>query len=144
MTDNLICKVKQGQLLYDQELLARYLKKYEGAEVMLTLRKHDPDKSMAQRGYYFAAIVRDAAEHFGWEPEDMHDYLKEECNKKELVNSKTGEIYTVAGSTVPLKKMDMMAFIDRSIRRLAEMGYVVHTPEEYFAAISYKGTEIVA
>jgi hypothetical protein len=138
MIDSLICKVRQGKLLYNKELLAKYLEKYEGKKLFLNLQLHEESKTASQRGYYFAAVVRDAAEFFGWETSDMHDWLKSECNKKELVNPITGEICLIAGSTAPLKKGEMAAYIDRAIRKLAQMGYVVHTPEEYFAEIGYR------
>lgn len=137
MKDSLICKVEHGKLKYDVELMRRYLLKYEGKEVWLTLERYQSGKSEAQRGYYFAAVVRGATEHFGWEyPELMHDWLKEKCNKIEVPDLKTGEVKMIAGSTVPLKKMDFAAYVDRCIRYLAECGYVVPTPEEYFNAIS--------
>lgn len=138
MKHHLICKVEKGKLLYDADLLKKYLERYEGKEVFVTIQRFDSEKTSAQRSFYFASVVQEAAEHFGWEVEDMHSFLKEECNKKELVNSKTGEVYHVAGSTVPLRKMEMAAFIDRAIRRLAQEGYVVRTPDEYFASIRHQ------
>jgi hypothetical protein len=138
MKDQLIGTVKEGEIHYDVGLMRRYLVRYEGKQVLVSLEKFQTGKSEAQRGYYFA-FVRSAAEHFGWEhPELLHEFLKSECNKVEVPDLRTGEVKFIAGSTVPLKKMDFAAYVDRCIRLFAECDYIVPTPEEYFKAIGAK------
>jgi hypothetical protein len=75
-----------------------------------------------QQGLYFAGIVRQASDFFGWSPEDMHEHLKTVCNKRELVN-KNGEIVYIGGSTTNLNKKEYAEYIDRCIRYLAEQGF---------------------
>lgn len=129
-------------MVFDFGLFQRCLQHHEGKEVLFTIERFNPEKTSIQRGFYFAAVVRAAAEFFGWEEWEMHDWLKEECNKVQLVNPHTGEIFHIAGSTVPLNKTEMSEFIDRAIRKLAETGFVVKTPDEYFESIHYQEKEM--
>lgn len=103
--------------------------------ILITVEGWTGKKTKQQLGYYFAGVVKEAADYFGWEVWEMHEYLKSECNKKQLVD-KLGEIHEVSGSTAVLNKYDYSLFVDRSIRHLADKGFSAKTPEEHFEQVT--------
>ena len=132
MNLSIVARSDGSKLTYNKKAMQLILSSIGPGEVQIVFERYTGTRTLAQLGYYFAAVVAGAAKYLGWEPEDMHDYLKENCNKKERVLP-TGEIVYFAGSTKDMKKMEYSEFIDRCIRHLAEVvGYVVETPEEYY------------
>ena len=131
----IVAKVIKGELKYNDALLTEFLKSNEGKSVLITFERYGSTKTMRQLGYYFASVVHEAAKYFGWLDEDMHEWLKSECNKKQIVNVNTGRISYISGTTSKLPKYEYAAFVDRCIIRLAQEGYVVRTPDEYFAQL---------
>ena len=122
--------VKNGEVVIPIDI------KHNDKRIIVSWEIYTGGKTISQLGYYFAAVVEGAiknCESFGgWSKEDLHDWLKVECNKKQLLNPKTGEIAFVPSTTATLKKYEYAEFIDRCIKRLAEEGYVVPEPEAYF------------
>lgn len=124
---------------YNNNTAKNLLKTFEGQKIIAAVKPYRGVKTREQLGYYFAAIVDRAAEHFGYTSEEMHDILKSECNKKPVVNKITGEIIYLPRSTSTHTKEEQMLYIERCIRFLAEQGFVVETPEEYFKRITNTG-----
>lgn len=131
MKYELLGKVTDGSLVISRAVLTEIAHRFDGKKVLVQVEPMEKETSYSQRGYYFAGVVNSAAEFFGWSKEDMHDYLKTECNKREIVFP-TGEVRYIVGTTSGMSKKQYMEFIDRCIMRLAELGFVVETPEEYY------------
>ena len=116
--------------------------KRKGKQLLVVFIPYSGEVTAQMRGYYFSGVIDEAikqCETFrGWSKEDLHDWLKTECNKRELVNQKTGEVTFVVGSTAKMGKWDYAQFIDRCIQRLAEEGHVVRTPDEYYKELEQK------
>jgi hypothetical protein len=76
-------------------------------------------------------IIKNAAEHFGWEEEEMYQWLISECNKQAVINKFTGEISYVGFGLSRCDKGQTIAVIEKVIQLLAEHDYIVKTPEDY-------------
>ena len=111
-----------GRLLVKSETLDAVAKTFGDCELSVFFDKKSENKNRKQIGFYFAAIVKGAADYFGWSPDDMHSHLKEVCNKKELVD-KNGEVSYIGASTRPLSKREYAEFVNRCIVYLADKGY---------------------
>ncbi len=118
------------------EIILRFEARDEGKRFLITLEQYSGKNTLAQLGFYWASVVDGATkqcESFrGWTKDELHDWLKGECNKRELVNGRTGEISFIASTTTTLSKYDYAAYIDRCIVRLAMEGYAVELPGEYY------------
>jgi len=128
----IVAQIKKGKLIYNVEDMRAILSNLkESSYIQITISNLSEAKSKEQLGYFFGGIVNDAAEHFGWEEEEMYQWLISECNKQAVVNKFTGEINYVAFGLSHCDKGGISAVIEKAIRLLAEHGFVVQTPEEY-------------
>lgn len=118
----LIAQSKDGKLHLSQDTLNAVAQTFGDVELEITFDKRSENKNRRQLGYYFAGIVAGAADFWGWSKEDMHEHLKAECNKKELID-KNGEVSYIGASTKPLSKREYALFVNRCIQYLAEHGY---------------------
>jgi protein tyrosine phosphatase len=139
MHNLILRKTKDGRSLeLGNDLLPVLLSKINTEKVLVSLQPMRDKATLAQRGYYFGGIVSAFAEEMGMHVEEVHEYLKLKCNPVQYVNPKTGEITIISGSTSKLNKHSYAQYIDRCIMELAEQGFLVLTPEEYFKSISPK------
>ena len=111
-------KVTDGKLkLVHQERFKKELETFEGCTVTLTVHKKKNKRSNAQNAYYWGVVVplvqegvRDMGEKLT--AEQIHEMLKRECLKGELVNTETGHIVNFARSTTGLTTVEFMDFVD--------------------------------
>ena len=87
--------------------------------------------SNKQRGYYHGIVCLAIAVHLGWEKEDVHEYIKNTYNAKEVVNPRTGEIIIIPGSTSGMDTKEYSELTDKvKIYWLQDMGLEVPDPED--------------
>lgn len=130
-------KTPDGKSLQlNNEHLAKFLQQIKTDRVLVTLDGMSRKPTASQRGYYFAAVVTAFAMDRGYSPDEVHEYLKLTCNPVQFVNRKTGEITIIAGSTTSMAKQAYAEYIDRCIMELAQQGFVVLTPDEYYESIA--------
>ena len=97
-------------------------------------------KTRQQLGYYYAGVVKEAADNFSMGEKEMDLWLRNECNKMEIIVFKTGEIVSVSGGFRDYNTKEMAEYIDRCIVFLAQQGYTVKTPDEYYDALAKQST----
>ena len=104
--------VSGGRLILDEEeRFKRYVQSLDGRVVDLTLGKHRERRSNPQNSLYWSCYVVPLAAHHGWEPEEMHDFLKRECNPK--MKTLNGKDEIVGGSTTELDRAEFTAYLER-------------------------------
>jgi len=68
---------REGKIsLQDKSGFQRLLEKYEGREIVLTLKPASTIRTNAENRYYRGVIVRMVAEEMKILPDEAHDYLK--------------------------------------------------------------------
>lgn len=116
---HILAKKIGGSLSYDAKPLREFLAKYEdGEEFFVVVEPISEVKTKESLGYYWKAIVKIIGDDLGWTKQDMHKWLKAECS------------YGIDVSDMDRKEFS--EYIDRCIKRLAEEGIHVPSPEEYF------------
>ena len=114
--------VLNGRLTLDEiERFRHYLKSLDGRTVDLTLGPHRKKRSNPQNALYWSCYVVPLAAHHGWSPEDMHEFLKRECNPKML--SIGGNEVIVGGSTASMDVAEFTAYLERITRHPVSEGF---------------------
>ena len=113
--------VKQGKLKFDTpDKFMVYLSGLEGKRFELTLEKERHARTLSQNAYYWGVVVEILANHFGYEPEEMHEALKFKFLKK----FEGSDLVTV-GSTRKLSTVEFGEYIDKIMEWAAEEYQVV-------------------
>lgn len=98
-------KIKDGKFANNTALIGKLLEACEGREIQVIFKQKTNKRTNAQNNYYWGVIVpifRNAMlEEWGelYSKEEVHEFLKFNCNYKEKVNEDTGEIIRVTIST---------------------------------------------
>ena len=77
-------------------------------------------RTNSQNAYYWAVVVSVAGEHFGYDPDEMHEAFKFMFLKRD----ETGKPLTVR-STTALGVAEFSDYVERCIRWCAEQGIVI-------------------
>lgn len=122
--------IKQGKVKLDlSEKWLVYLSGLEGLRIELTLQKERHARTLSQNSYYWGVIIEILGNHFGYEPDEMHEELKRKFNPK---ISKIDSNLTFGGSTARLSTVEFINYIDRIVRYFAqEYGICIPDPGEY-------------
>ena len=101
-----------------------------GTRVDIIIRKHKKERTDLQNKYYWPVVVGILAEHFGYEPEEMHTELKEMFNP---IESKIHPGKMIGGSTTKLSteeffSNDENSYVER-IRRWASIKHGIFIPD---------------
>lgn len=125
-------KVENGRRVYDSPEIGKlWIKRLEGKRFEETISEEKQDGTDAQRGYYFACIVKSAVnegDFVGWTAEEIDGYLVRKFltvdrgTPKERIRSRSSD----AGFT----REDWSEFIDRCIKDMAEHGVIVLPPNK--------------
>lgn len=94
--------------------------------IKLTVSKIYNKRSTFQNAYYWSHVVEEF--RIGYKemtgdiisPDGAHRILKQECNYKEIVNPKTGEVIKEPQSTASLSTVEYMEYIERCAAFIAE------------------------
>lgn len=84
----------------------------EGQKVLIVVKKFSKKRTNQQNAYYWAVVVDILANHFGYEPEEMHEELKQMFNP---IDSKIRPGKKIGGSTT---KIPRDKFIDDYCERI--------------------------
>lgn len=120
--------VKQGKIKLDApDKYLVYLSGLEGKRVELTLQKERKSRTLSQNAYYFGVVIEILGQHFGYEPDEMHEALKLKFLKKH----EDSDLVTV-GSTTKLTTAEFGEYLDKIIRWAAtEYQCYIPSAEEY-------------
>lgn len=132
MKKYLIASKKGGKFTYDIDEMKQIVSTFpENRKIQISFELASEQKSRQQLGYWFAGVVKDAANHFGWDDIDMYEWLITKCNKKPVVDKFTDELSYVSFGLSRCDKGELTVVIEKAIQALAEQGFTVRPPEDY-------------
>lgn len=108
-----------------REQFSSLIASLNGQQIELTLRKARSKRSTPQNSYYWGIVIKFMAEHCGYDPEEMHDALKQ----KFLRTHGDTELPTVR-STAKLNTAEFTEYLEQCRRLAAEMSIYVPDPNE--------------
>ena len=119
--------VQDGKLHLDYRAqFDAYLRRFEGDEVEVEVRKRRSKRSTAQNAYWWSVVVPTLAEHTGYTRDEMHEALKAKFLSAEDLSLGLTKI----GSTAKLNTQDFADLVDRVVLWAAEsLGVIVPPPE---------------
>lgn len=120
-------KVQKGKLEFaDPKAWLLSLSKMEGKEVELTIAKRLRKRSLNQNAWYWGVAIELLSEHTGYEPEEVHEFLKGKFLKpKEMIVGK--EKASIVPSTARLSVDGFSKYMDL-IQRWADKELKVYIP----------------
>ena len=126
MTPLFFGKVKNNKVIFEKvDLLNGYLISLEGKDIEIIIRKRKKNRTISQNSWYWSCVVGIAAEHFGYEPDEMHEAYKFMFLRKHA----EGKPETVR-STVSLTTVEFSSYVEKCRQFCAEEGIVIPDPGE--------------
>jgi len=127
--------ILDGKVEFNQatkEAMARWIKTFKnGTHVECTIRKHRSKRSNEQNRYYWGVVISILSDHFGYDPEEMHEEMKLMFNP---IRSKIDPARTIGGSTTKLSTVeffsDEQSYVERICRWAAEQHGVYIPPPD--------------
>jgi len=121
--------VQNGKIKFDNvSSYLVYLSGLEGKRIEFTIQKERHARSLNQNSFYWAVVVEILGQHFGYEPEEMHEALKFKFLKKH-----EGSDLVTVGSTAKLSTVEFGEYLDKIIRWAAtEYQVVIPSSDEFF------------
>jgi len=118
--------VKGGMLELDnREMLLQWLKTIkDGTRVEIVIDKEGKDPTTQQWGYLYGAVYAPFAEHFGWTPDEVDDYMKREFQSKHLIHLPKG----LTLSKASFNRDWLSKYIDFCRKLAAEQGVCTQEP----------------
>lgn len=128
--------VKEGRVSQQARLaIAEVLKMLDGKTVSISIKKQSKRSSDRMRNYYWAVIIpiaTNALNHYGnhFDPEQTHEYLKQEVGMlgKNLIIR--GRLVYLPGSIKKLENKEFIEYIERCIAWGAEWDVIIPYPNE--------------
>lgn len=120
--------VQDGRLHIDhRKQFDAYLKRFEGHEVELEVRKRRSKRSDRQNRYWWGVVVATLAQHCGYSPDEMHEALKHKFLSQDDLQRGLVRI----GSTAKLDTAAFAELVDRVVLWAAEdLGVIIPLPEQ--------------
>jgi len=124
---------KLKMLDHVKQAIARWCRTFKtGAHVEIIIRKHKVKRSNDQNRYYWGVVISILSDHFGYDPEEMHEEMKLMFNP---IPSKIDPSRTIGGSTTKLSTVEFFSDEDSYVERICrwaatEHGIFVPPPEK--------------
>lgn len=123
--------VIDGKIKNNRETLANAIEQFNGKEILIKISLKRKTRSNKQNRYYWAVVVpvwqnliRTEWGEF-YTKNNVHEFLKYNCNFEEIVNESTGEIIKKSKSTTENSTFDMEVFQEKARQLANEMFSVV-------------------
>lgn len=127
-------KVENGKLkLRNRKQFDEDIRHFEGKDVELTFERKRSKRSIPLNRYYWGVVVELIQKAFidlghDVEKEDVHEFLKQRFNGKEIINVNSGEILHIGQSTAQLTNTAFMNYME-SIKQFSAEFLNVYIPE---------------
>lgn len=120
--------IQNGKLIpQDKNKLLEMLKKSEGKWFELNINRRD--RSNSQNRYYWGVIIRTVSEDTGQDGDTVHEYLKTQFLRKQIVFNK--KEYIVVGSTSDLTTEEFETYAEKCRQHVGEiLGIQIPLPGE--------------
>ena len=126
-------KIENGKFKSNTYRISEILDCYNGHTINITFSKRTNKRSNKQNSYYWGVVIpiflNCIKVEWGeiWSIQDMHDFLKTNCNFKELVNEETGAILRKPKSTTENNTVEQEEF-NKKCRILAKEYFNTNIP----------------
>jgi len=78
--------VEKGKVKFNNlELFNQELRNYEGKEAYITIKPYRKNRSDNQNRYYWGVVVKILSDELGFEPDEMHEVLKQKFLTRETL-----------------------------------------------------------
>jgi hypothetical protein len=115
----------------EKQKLWKVLKSRKAVKYSIEIKRYQPNRSSHQNRYYWGVMIDLLSNHTGYEPEEMHDFLKRKFNPKEISFKVTGETMIIGGSTTKMDTVDFMNYVEQIQRwALNELDVYIPDPNE--------------
>lgn len=122
--------IKDGkQNFIDRELFKTALESLKDGEYALHIKKKSKLRSTQQNNYLWS-LYTILAQSFGWDVEEMHDFLR--ARFLYTIKEVGGDKYKVLSSTTKLTTKEFMEYIQKIQKFGAEHGVFLPNPDEYY------------
>ena len=113
----------------DRASVSARLQKWEGKRVLVRVEPEPDGKTASQLGYIFGVIIREWAEHLGYDEDELYEVIIATCMpSREVVNPLTGEVLRYQPRLSQATKEEASVLIDNVIREAAGTGFPVPLP----------------
>lgn len=119
-----------------QNEIKAFIGMYEGKEIEIVLKKARSKRTDLQNRYYWGCVVetvRQALKELGHrlDKDEVHYFLREKFNYKELVNENTGESIKIPQSTTAMTKSEFVEYVEKIAQWCAEfLNVAIAEPNE--------------
>jgi len=118
--------VKNGVLkLFRKDIYEMYLGTLENKDITLELKKRSRKRTNKANRYYWAILTL-IGKDLGYYPEEIHNSFK-----ALFLTDRTKKI-PIVKSTTRLSTEEFTEYIERISQKMAEIGIIIQTPEEYY------------
>ena len=130
--------VDDGRLhIYNRNAFVSLLKNFDGKEIKITIERKKKTRSNQQNRYYWGCIIP-AIQQGLFETQgewisiyEVHEFLKQNFNYKEIVNDKTGEVLRLGITTTDKSALEFEEYMDKC-RQFADeyLNIIIPLPNE--------------
>ena len=107
-----------------KESISRWVRTFKtGTHVEITIRKYRTKRTNDQNRYYWGVVVPILSDHFGYDPEEMHEELKFLFNP---LQSKIDPNRTIGGSTTKMSTVEFYGDEDSYVEKICRWGATEH------------------
>lgn len=123
----IVTTIVNGKIKRNKNTVIKAFKAFEGKTITLIIKPFRKTRSNSQNAYHWAVIVplwqNILQEEWGEFPtkNEVHEFLKYNCNYEEKVVEETGEIIRMSKSTVKNTTVDQEEFHEKARRLALEM-----------------------
>ncbi len=120
-----------------RKAIARWVQTFKtGDHLEIIIRKHKSKRSQEQNRYYWGVVIKTLGDHFGYDPEEMHEEMKLMFNP---IRSKIDPARKIGGSTTKMDTIEFYGDQDSYVERIcrwaaSEHGLYVPPPKACIAA----------
>lgn len=131
---SIVSRVENGKLRQNNALLRETIRKFEGKEIEITIKRKYKQRSLPQNKFYWGVIIplfqQLILDNWGEikDKEEIHEVLKYQCNYEERANLITGEITKIPKSTTELTTFGWLEY-EQKIRQFAMDFFNTTLPE---------------
>jgi len=122
-------EIQNGKLkLRNEETFKEQLARMKGTVEIIVERTHSK-RSLNQNAYYWGVMVKILSDELGYEPDEVHEILKQKFNPQNL-KIQDQEI-VIGGSTTKMSTIDFMAYVEQIQRWAASYLHIsIPSPNE--------------
>lgn len=129
--------VKNGKLrLHDLSFFNDTVASYEGADVVVMIKKAKKIRSVCQNRWYWGICLNLASEFTGHTPEDLHALFKSKFLPKKHLDFFDADIEN--DTTTTLSTSEFMEYADKIRDLMASFGCYIPNPNEPIDGLAYE------